>query len=1131
MGSLGSLNVDLSAEIAQFVGAMDRAAYASEKTGKKIEESIGNAERQMKSFAVGTIAAFASFQTVDYFGKLISGSIDAMAALDDMAERTGNSVEQLSGLVQVAKVGGHDIGVMEQAITKLAKGMLAADEETKGVGAALKFLNVQAKDASGNLRPTGDLMLEIAGKLDKYADGTGKAAIAQTLFGKSGAAVLPFMKDLAEQGAIVGKVTAEQAAQAETYQKTLAKLAVAKEDLVRVITTSVLPVMQAVADIMLRSKTATDGSLESAKKLAADGSIASWAEKAAYSAAFVIDAFSGVITMSKAVGVVFATGLASAGAYFTGIADMAAKAKNFDIGGAFQAGEDARKRIGAIQADARKDIEAIYLGHRSVRFELETQLGVVKELAAKTGAAAGGGSTGKPALKFGLPDEGEMKKARAEADQLQALLDKIFNKQVGLESGYTKDLRLLQEQFEKGNIPTTEEYVAAVEALIQQQPFYIKGREESAKADIEAAKAMTELKKRFDDAVTDTRKMVEGMEFELEAMKLTNTEREIAIRLRDMEQKGVVKGSAAYEEYALRIRAAVEAKDGLQGQIDLFKSIEDVAHQTWQSVTNGGKGAAERIRDAFKNGVYELLYQLTIKPFYINVVANLTGQGGTGGAVANALGGGTSGLGSIGNVLGTVGSLFAGSSAAYAAAVPGLASFGAGSQAAMLAAQTGAFGTAGLTSTAAAAGGTAAGGSVLGSLSALGPYAAVALAVYALYKAFAKPGGGPKEGGSFVGTYDPTGALQSSQLGTLFGVSTQNDSLATIGNQTSKSYYDLLKQLGGTAAPMVSFGLGYDSDPRGTAQNRIKSNVSIGGKSIYNVMDREFGRDNSQIGPQLQLEASRMLLVALQNSSLPPALTKVFNSVTAASATQEQIDAVMKSAQALKGMFDSFEQNPIEDAARQIEDGQNSMASAVRRNSEALQKLIDQYDGSAAAAESLAGATSQYYLAQVSLLAQFEEIRRAVTGMFDQTLRTIELAGLDKQQQYDFYQKEADAFLASLLGSSDVNEIQRLAEKINSDINAAFGLLSPDEQRRESGSFLERGRETQRLIDEQIQKAVKESSDRTRADMDLVREALLKGTEPLAAAATKFDDAATTFAGAVSGGININVNVPLETGS
>src|SRR5687768_2828035 len=58
------------------------------------------------------------------FGALIAGFkslVDSAAGLDDIAERTGATVGELSKLSQVARIGGHSMEIAEGAMVKLSK--------------------------------------------------------------------------------------------------------------------------------------------------------------------------------------------------------------------------------------------------------------------------------------------------------------------------------------------------------------------------------------------------------------------------------------------------------------------------------------------------------------------------------------------------------------------------------------------------------------------------------------------------------------------------------------------------------------------------------------------------------------------------------------------------------------------------------------------------------------------------------------------------------------------------------------------------------------------------------------------------------------------------------------------------
>lgn len=193
-----------------------RAAFQSVQSGL--------AGLEKSAIGLGPIfAGLGAALSVGAFTQTITNTIKFAAALDDMAEKTGASVENLSALAGVAKVGGHDIGMVESSLVKLAKAIQGTGEESKPAAAALEAIGLSAEKLRS--LDTAEAMLQVAKALDQFRDGSGKTAAAVALLGKSGADALPFLKDLAEQSELVGRVQTEQSAQAEQYEKNLNKLA------------------------------------------------------------------------------------------------------------------------------------------------------------------------------------------------------------------------------------------------------------------------------------------------------------------------------------------------------------------------------------------------------------------------------------------------------------------------------------------------------------------------------------------------------------------------------------------------------------------------------------------------------------------------------------------------------------------------------------------------------------------------------------------------------------------------------------------------------------------------------------------------------------------------------------------
>lgn len=280
--NIARLQADMNAMKGVVSGAMDH-----------ISRSVGAAKGVLASLGAGlSLAALAH---------KVDSVTESMAHLQDASEKTGASVERLSQLQFFAGVSGSNIDAVTTALAKLSKGMVSTGVEAAPTTQALKYLGLSAKDAAGNLKDPSMLFEEIAHKLIGYEDGAGKAAIAQALFGKAGAEMLPTLKTMAELGSVEASVTTEQAKAAEDYQGALARLHRQKEVVWNQIVGAMLPSMQSLVDALLEASKKTDSLNSAAKHLAEDGSITDWADKGAKAVAILIDAIKFIPNLLSAV--------------------------------------------------------------------------------------------------------------------------------------------------------------------------------------------------------------------------------------------------------------------------------------------------------------------------------------------------------------------------------------------------------------------------------------------------------------------------------------------------------------------------------------------------------------------------------------------------------------------------------------------------------------------------------------------------------------------------------------------------------------------------------------------------------------------------------------------------------------
>jgi len=211
----------------------------------RVFKSVQGAMGELNGSFVALTAALTGGVAMTAF---VAKAVSARAALMEMSQTTGDSVQTLSGLAKVAKVSGVEMDQLGGALTKLAKNMNSADDDGKAAGVAIKSLGLNIEEVRA--KKPGEAMLDIAIALNKFEDGAAKVAVAMALMGKSGASMLPYLKELGEQGTLNGKVTTEQAMAARELEKSWARLNGQMQETKNGIATLVIPVLGSLVDQM-----------------------------------------------------------------------------------------------------------------------------------------------------------------------------------------------------------------------------------------------------------------------------------------------------------------------------------------------------------------------------------------------------------------------------------------------------------------------------------------------------------------------------------------------------------------------------------------------------------------------------------------------------------------------------------------------------------------------------------------------------------------------------------------------------------------------------------------------------------------------------------------------------------------
>lgn len=220
---------------------------AQDATGAAFAAVTKNVQN-LKSEAAGLPAKFAQIAiasaglgSIAGFTAIITSAIESRAQLAKLSVQTNISVEALASLGKVGKLSETSLDDIASASNKLSKALFSQNEDSKGASQGIRALGLDFEKFK-SLSPDQQ-MYAVAKALDKFQDTSEKSALAMLLFGKTGAQMLPFLKDLSENGLVAAKVTAQQAQEALQYEKNLRQLKAAGEEWKKTLADDMLPAL------------------------------------------------------------------------------------------------------------------------------------------------------------------------------------------------------------------------------------------------------------------------------------------------------------------------------------------------------------------------------------------------------------------------------------------------------------------------------------------------------------------------------------------------------------------------------------------------------------------------------------------------------------------------------------------------------------------------------------------------------------------------------------------------------------------------------------------------------------------------------------------------------------------------
>lgn len=633
--NIATLTIEMAANVARLRQDMDNAASVVQSATARMQKAA-----ELAGKALGLIGVGLSMSAIT---GIIRNAIDAADALDEMSGRVGVSAKELSGLQLAYKQAGMGNEAMSSSLAKLSREMSEGN-----VG--LRALGVNTRNADGSLRGTTAVLLDVADKFKGMEDGAAKTALAMEIFGKSGAEMVPLLNSgaegIAEMTAMAEKlglvIEDSTAAQAGQFNDTLELLGLGVQGVGTRIAAQLLPTLTSLTGSFLESMTSGD-------RLARVSEILAAALKILYTMGVgIVEVFS---TVGKTLGAAMGQVLAILRGDFAAASEIG-KAWKEDVTSGWAATSEAIKAAWSAEGNAAVTSAATQM---KAGGDLLAQLKAREEAAKKATAAANK-----------LAEE-EKKKAQDGAKLAASLLAQDS----GLAPDFAEKWDKLNAAYAAGHV-SLEQLTAAQKELLEQQPAMKEAMTAAVKASQDAAAArkaesdgieafMAAQRQAATEAVASINARIRSMEQEGTAAQLAR-EKNISLaqavelvaiaRLKEEQSTKFHKGSEGWEA----IEREIEARERLaatigqqdirqreeQGWTDMWASVDRTAHDTFVNVFEGGSNVFKKLGQTLKASVLDLLYQMVVRKWVINIGTSILG-GGFGSAAAAATGASTAG--------------------------------------------------------------------------------------------------------------------------------------------------------------------------------------------------------------------------------------------------------------------------------------------------------------------------------------------------------------------------------------------------------------------------------------------------------------------------------------------------------
>ncbi len=234
--AIATLTIDLVAKLGELETGLNRATQLAERNALKMEAAFKQVGSVFASLAgvIGTGAIVAGLQRI----------VDGLDKFNDVKDATGASIANLSALEDIVVRAG---GSFDDAASVLVRFNKVLEDARPGSEFAKILDSIGLSAQTLRQQDPTEALLATATALAKLGDGGERARKEQVLFGKSIQTAAPILRDLAEAGKLNATVTAQQAQEAEAFNRAFAALGKTGQDVGRNLASDLVPGMTALA--------------------------------------------------------------------------------------------------------------------------------------------------------------------------------------------------------------------------------------------------------------------------------------------------------------------------------------------------------------------------------------------------------------------------------------------------------------------------------------------------------------------------------------------------------------------------------------------------------------------------------------------------------------------------------------------------------------------------------------------------------------------------------------------------------------------------------------------------------------------------------------------------------------------